>query len=100
MLKLGEPKSQFKIRRHPINSSDNISSNFHKLLDTSLIGFAVGLATLPVLMKPAQRAGMGPSRAKNITRPTNLRRVVGAPLSRFMPATPLPFHARRCLLQK
>jgi hypothetical protein len=43
---LAQYAPQPKFRHHPINSSDNISSNLHVLLDSRLIGSRIRLSDI------------------------------------------------------
>jgi len=89
-----------KLRRHSINSSDNITGNFHTLPDSSFIGSGSPLRDIARSdEKHLARLYRAASGEKHCPL-DELALSIGRPRSRFIPATRLPFHAKRCLLRK
>ncbi|QIE27121.1 hypothetical protein SBC1_54470 (plasmid) [Caballeronia sp. SBC1] len=88
------PKS--KLGRHSINSSYNITRNFQALLDTSSID--AGSWLRKIARSQVRRYGAGAGEKYCLL--DELAVSSGRLPSRFIPATRLPFRARRCLLRK
>lgn len=89
-----------KLGRYSINSSYNINNVFQTLRDSSLIGACSRLGDIarPQKNHLARLYGAAPDEKHCL--PDELAVSSGRPSPRFIPATRLPFRARRCLLQK
>jgi hypothetical protein len=89
-----------RIRCRSINSSDNISGNFHTLLDSSLFGSGNRLSDIGRSDEDHTARLHETASGEKHCLPDELAPSIGRPSSRFIPATRLPFHAKRCLLRK
>lgn len=92
------PKS--KLRRYSINSSYNINDVFQTLRDSSLIGAGSRLGNIARSQENHLARLYGAASDEKHCLPDELSVSSGRPSSRFIPATRLPFRARRCLLLK
>ena len=92
------PKS--KLGRYSINSSYNINDVFQALRDSSLMGAGSRLGNIARSQENHLARLYGAAPDEKHCLPDELAVSSGRPSSSFIPATRLPFRARRCLRRK